>query len=96
MLEAIGDFYAQSDGMLCAYDLPGGAMAMEFQPNPNLIDVPDGCGGSFLHGTYELTIPEANGRFRSFAGGHNLMVDNLRFLASGDVDEYCFCFIYRN
>ncbi len=96
VLEAIGDFYVQFTGMLCAYDLPGGAIAMEFQPNPNLISVPDACGGSFLQGTFELTIPEANGAFRSFAGGHNLMVDNLRFLESGDVDEYCFCFIYRN
>ena len=96
VLEAIGDFYVQFTGMLCAYDLPGGAIAMEFMPNPNVISVPDGSGGSFLQGTFELTIPEANGRFRSFAGGHNLMVDNLHFLASGDVDEYCFCFIYRN
>ena len=83
VLEAIGDFYVQFTGMLCAYDLPGGAIAMEFTPNPNLISVPDGCGGEFLQGTFELTIPEANGAFRSFAGGHNLMVDNLRFLASG-------------
>lgn len=96
VLEAIGDFYVQFTGMLCAYDLPGGAIAMEFTPNTNLISVPDGCGGTFLQGTFELTIPEASGAFRSFAGGHNLMVDNLRFLASGDVDEYCFCFIYRN
>jgi hypothetical protein len=95
VLEAIGDFYVQFTGTLCAYDLPGGAIAMEFTPNSNLISVPDGCGGSFLHGTYELRIPEANGAFRSFAGGRNHMVDNLRFLASGDVDEYCFCFIFR-
>lgn len=96
VLEAIGDFYVQFTGMLCAYDLPDGAIAMEFTPNSNLISVPDGSGGSFLQGTFELTIPEANGAFRSFAGGRNLMVDNLHFLASGDVDEYCFCFIYRN
>jgi hypothetical protein len=96
VLEAIGDFYVQFTGMLCAYDLPGGAIAMEFTPNTNLISVPDGCGGTFLQGTFELTIPEASGAFRSFAGGHNLMVDSLRFLLSGDVDEYCFCFIYRN
>jgi hypothetical protein len=96
VLEAIGDFYVQLTGSLCAFDIPGGAIAMEFTADSNTVSVPDGCGGSFLHGTYELTIPEANGAFRSFAGGHNHMVDNLRFLASGDVDEYCFCFIYRN
>ena len=95
VLEAIGDFYVQFNGMLCAYDLPGGAIAMEFTSNTNVVSVPDGSGGSFLQGTYELTIPEANGAFRSFTHGHNLMVDNLRFLASGDVDEYCFCFIFR-
>jgi hypothetical protein len=26
-------------------------------------------------------------------GGHNHMVDRLHFLASGDIDEYCFCFV---
>ena len=95
VLEAIGDFYVQFTGTLCAYDLPGGAIAMEFTKQ-NLIPVPEGSDeGSFLHGTHELTILEANGAFRSFAGGHNLMVDNLEFFASGDVDEYCFCFISK-
>ena len=96
VLEAIGDFYVQFAGSLCAYDLPGGAIAMEFLPDPNVIRVPDGSGGEFLQGTFELTIPEVTGAFRSFAGGKNLMVDNLHFLASGGVDEYCVCFIYRN
>lgn len=96
VLEAIGDFYVQFNGTLCAYKLPGGAIAMEFIPNKsNLIPVPEGPEGSFLHGTHELTILEANGAFRSFAGGRNLMVDNLEFFASGDVDEYCFCFISK-
>jgi hypothetical protein len=95
VLEAIGDFYVQFTGSLCAYDLPGGAIAMEFTPNSNTIFVDDGSGGSFLQGSFELTIPQANGAFRSFVGGHNRMVDNLHFLASGDVDEYCFCFITR-
>ena len=42
VLEAIGDFYVQFTGMLCAYDLPGGAIAMEVAPDSNLISVPDG------------------------------------------------------
>ena len=97
VLEPIGDFYVQSEpGTLCAYDLPGGNMAMEFTPESNVITVPDGSGGSILYGTWELTILEANGAFRPFKGGRNHMVDNLHFLESGDVDEYCFCFIYRN
>ena len=66
---------------------------MAFTPQSNTVSVPDGSGGSYLQGTFELKIPEATGRYRSFVGGHNRMIDNLHFLASGDVDEYCFCFI---
>jgi hypothetical protein len=95
VLEEIGDFYVQFNGSLCAYDIPGGAIAMEFTPQSNTVSVPDGFRGSYLQGTFELTIPEATGHYRSFVGGHNRMVDNLHFLASGDVDEYCFCFITR-
>ena len=53
----------------------------------------DGSGGRFLEGTFELTVLEATGRFRSLAGGHNHMVDKLHFLASGGAEEYCFCFV---
>jgi hypothetical protein len=95
VLEAIGDFYLQFSGSLCAYDIPGGALAMQFTPDSNTVSIPDGSGGSYLHGTFELEILEATGRYRSFMGGHNQMVDLLHFLASGDVDEYCFCFITR-
>jgi hypothetical protein len=95
VLEAIGDFYVQFEGNRCAYDLPGGAIAMKFTPRSNTESVPDGSGGSYLQGTYELRIPEATGRYRSFVGGHNRMVDDLHFLASGDVDEFCVCLISR-
>ena len=95
VFDAIGDFYTQFDGNLCAYDLPEGAIAMKFTPKMNTESVPDGCGGSYLQGTYELIIPEARGRYRSFVGGHNRMVDNLHFLESGDVDEFCVCLISR-
>jgi hypothetical protein len=95
VLEAIGDFYVQFTGNLCAYDLPGGAIAMRFTPRSNTVSVPDGSGGSYLQGTFELRIPEATGRYRPFVGGHNRMVDNLHFLASGDVDEFCVCLISR-
>ena len=53
--------------------------------------VPDGQGGNFLRGTFDLTILEATGIYAPFVGGHNLMVDNLHLLASGAADEYCFC-----
>jgi hypothetical protein len=93
--EAIGDFYVQFTGTLCAYDIPGGAIAMRFTPRSNTVSVDDGSGGSYLQGTYELRVPEATGRYRSFVGGHNRMVDDLHFLASGDVDEFCVCLISR-
>ena len=92
--EAIGNFYVQFDGMLCAYQLPGGAMSMEFTGGDFVLE-PDGQGGQFLIGTFELTILEGTGIYRSFAGGHNHMVDVLHYLADGRQDEYCFCNISR-
>lgn len=99
--KAIGDFYVQltSGGDLCAYDLPGGNIAMRFT-NLNFTGViPDGLGGQYLDGTADLSIPEATGKYRRYVGGHNLMVDRLHALAPGDgsggYDEYCFCFVSR-
>ena len=95
---AVGNFYVQFTGDLCAYHLPGGSFAMRFTGS-DFIFVPDGFGGRYLEGTFELTILEARGIYRSFVGGHNHMVDKLHFLAPGDgsggADEYCFCFISR-
>jgi hypothetical protein len=95
--DPIGDFYVQFAGTLCAYDLPGGSIAMEFTPVSDTVTIPDGHGGKSIDGTYELNVLEATGRFRYLRGGHNHMVDKLHFLAPGDgsggIDEYCFCFI---
>jgi len=93
----IGSFYVQfGPPGLAAYQLPGGAIAMQFIPNcGGLSPSPDGLGGFFLNGTLELTIPQATGIFRSFEGGHNHMVDRLHQLANGTFEEYCFCFISR-
>ena len=90
----IGNFYVQSGtpGSLCAYDLPGGAIAMQFISG-ELTPHPDGVGGNFLEGTFELKILEANGVFRAFEGGHNHMVDKLHQLANSRLDEFCFCII---
>ena len=96
--KAVGNFYVQFTGNLCAYHVPGGSFAMRFIPGgSDYVVVSDGHGGNLLEGTFELTILEATGVYRSFVGGHNHMVDKLHFLAPGDgsggVDEYCFCFI---
>ena len=92
--KAIGNFYVQLDGVLCAYHVPGSSFAMRFTGS-DLVPVDDGNGGQFLEGTEELTILEATGIYRSFVGGHNHMVDKLHFLPPGDgsggIDEYCFC-----
>ena len=92
--KAVGTFYVQFDGDLCAYHIPGGSFAMRFTGS-DFVFVDDGAGGQFLEGTFELTILEATGVYRPFVGGHNHMVDKLHFLAYGGVDEYCFCFISR-
>jgi len=88
----IGRFYVQFDGDLCAYHIPGGSFAMQFTGS-DFVFVDDGEGGQFLEGTFELTILEGTGTYRPYVGGHNHMVDKLHFLASGAVDEFCFCFI---
>jgi hypothetical protein len=92
--KAIGDFYVQGAGDLCAYHIPGGSFSMRFTGS-DVNTVPDGAGGSLLTGTWELTILEATGIYRPFVNGHNHMVDNLHFLASGGVDEYCICNVSR-
>ena len=94
--KAIGTFYVQFDGGLCAYQMPGGSFAMRFTGS-DVVFVDDGAGGRFLEGTFELTILEATGIYRPFVGGHNHMVDRLHFLPPGDgsggFEEFCFCFI---
>jgi len=95
----IGTFFVQPAGNLCAYDLPGGALAMSFNSVPPgappgfnaFVPFPDGLGGNFLEGTFELVILEATGLYRAFQGGHNHMVDRLHQLADGSFDEFCFC-----
>jgi hypothetical protein len=94
--KSIGDFYVQFAGDLCAYHIPGGSIVMRFTGS-DVAFVDDGQGGRFLEGTFELTVIEGTGTYRSLVGGHNHMVDKLHFLAPGDgsggFDEYCFCFI---
>jgi hypothetical protein len=95
----VGKFYVQFAGNLCAYDLPDGALAMSFNDVPagappgfnGFVPFPDGKGGTFLEGTFELMILEATGIYRDFQGGHNHMVDRLHQLANGSFNEFCFC-----
>jgi len=95
---AIGTFYVQFAGSLCAYHVPGGSFAMQFTGSDAAFE-DDGAGGQFLVGTFELDVIEGTGIYRSFVGGHNHMVDRLHFLAPGDgsggFEEYCFCFVSR-
>ena len=103
--KSIGTFYVNND--FCAYDLPGGAIAMKFIiPGGNFpVVVPDGMEGLYLEGYIPLTILEATGIYRAFAGGHNHMVDKLHQLVavggpfagfpSSGYDELCFCNIFK-
>jgi hypothetical protein len=91
----IGRFYVQLASLrYCAYDLPGGALAMAFTGN-TLVSVPDTAGGAYLVGTIDLDITEATGIYQSFVGGHNTMVDIGRALADGSFIDNCFCNISR-
>jgi len=99
---AIGSFYVSPANNLCAYQLPEGAIAMQFTSGGFPMVIPDGRGGQFDEGTFELTILEATGVYSAFAGGHNHMVDRLHQLVAGPVfadfpssgyNEFCFCII---
>jgi hypothetical protein len=103
--KSIGTFYVSTAKGLCAYDLPGGAIAMKFIPGGNFpVVVPDGMGGQYDEGYLPLTILEATETYRAFAGGHNHMVDKLHQLVAGapfagfpssGYDELCFCTIFQ-
>lgn len=99
--KAIGKFFVQFAGDLCAYNLPQGSMAMRFKKGADgqvepLAPLPDGNGGTWLIGNLNLTILEGTGIYRSFAGGHNLMVDILHALPDGkSYVEHCTCIISR-
>ena len=103
--KSIGTFYVSLVTGLCAYDLPGGAIAMTFIPGGTFpVVVPDGRGGQYDEGYLPLTILEATGIYGAFAGGHNNMVDKLHQLVAGPLfdgfpssgyDELCFCMIFQ-
>jgi hypothetical protein len=96
---AIGQFYVSLSNPVCMYDLPGGAIAMSFASGPVYPDVgfntfvpfSDNHGGTYLEGTFELTVVDATGIYGAFKGGHNHMVDRLHQLADGSLDEFCLC-----
>jgi hypothetical protein len=111
-IKPIGNFYVQFglafsgtplEQIKAAYQLPDGAIAMQFLPVPtgappgfNAFVTPppsDGAGGFYLQGTFELNITDATGIYEQFKGGHNHMVDRLHQLASGRFNEFCFCII---
>jgi hypothetical protein len=98
---AIGVFYVSFSNPVCVYDLPGGAIAMQFASGPvvknigfnTFVPYPDGKVGFYLEGTFELTVIDATGIYKRFKGGHNHMVDRLHQLdAAGTIfNEFCFC-----
>ena len=96
--EAAGTFYALGGDELVAYDLPKGALTALFVGRDTVV-TPDGEGGIYIIGTWELDILEATGIYRSFANGHIHMVDVLHrtgTAATGFVFiEHCFCYISR-
>jgi hypothetical protein len=98
--KAIGTFYVSLSTFTCAYDLPGGALAMQFTAGGGFTSLrPDGRGGQYDEGTFVLNIVEATGVYRAFAGGHNHMVDKLHQLVAGTpfagfpvgYNEFCLC-----
>ena len=89
--EVIGKFYVGSG--LAVYDLPGGAILMQFTSGGFPMHIPDGQGGVYLEGTFDLNVVNATGIYQPFIGGHNHMVDRLHALANGQADESCFCII---
>ena len=93
--QPVGSFYALGgEDDMVAYDLGKGALTARFVGDDTVV-TPDGSGGIFITGTYELDILEATGIYQSFAGGHIHMVDVLQVTAAGLFVEHCFCFVSR-
>lgn len=92
--KAIGNFYVQFAGMMAAYELPQGALTMEFTGS-DVQAVDDGQGGTYIVGTFDLEIKEATGIYAPFIGGSNKMVDILHLKADGTAVEHCICIIRR-
>ena len=95
--KAVGTFYVQFVGSLCAYDLPGGSFTAEFTGAAftMLPEMPLEGESWTLDGTFELKILEATGIYRPFVGGHIHMVDILKFRGGdGTQLEDCFCHIH--
>src|SRR5262245_2162150 len=80
---AIGTFDCGVLGDLCVYDLPGSAIVMQFTGGSVPLIIPDGAGGQFYVGTFDLPILEAPAIYSAFNGGHNHMVDRLHQLVAG-------------
>ena len=96
--EVVGTFYALGGEMLFCYDLGKGALTAMMIDGTSVTQVtPDGSGGVYITGTYELDILEATGIYRSFAGGHIHMVDVLHVTPGTPIVrvEHCFCFISK-
>lgn len=96
-----GNFYSQTTSALVAYDLPGGAILMQFTAGNWGAPIPDGGTGFYYEETWELTILQATGIYSQYVGGHNHMVDRFHSLNgdfltnpnAGPFDESCFCII---
>ena len=94
--KAVGTFYVQFAGDLCAYHVPGGSFSARFTMMDDVVNsYEEFADGSWtLDGTFELDILEATGIFKPFAGGHIHMVDILKYRAADDTFlEYCFCHV---
>lgn len=94
--KAVGAFYALGGEGLFVYDLVKGAMTATEIPGTSVTKVtPDGAGGIYITGTYELDILEATGIYQSFAGGRIHFVDVLQRTAAGIFVEHCFCYFSK-
>jgi hypothetical protein len=102
----VGHFYSQTTSALVAYDLPGGALLMQFTGGSGPFGgwgapVSNGQGGYYYQETWELNILEGTGIYQAYTGGHNHMVDRFQSLngdfltnpAAGPFDENCYCII---
>ena len=103
---AVGHFYSQTTSALVAYDLPGGAILMQFTGGSGPFGgwgapIGDGTSGYYYQETWELNILQGTGVYASYTGGHNHMVDRFHSLngdflanpAAGPFDENCYCII---
>ena len=87
----IGNFYEQYGMTMCAYDIPGGAIAAVIEEEVDHLYIVK--GELIWVATVELSIREAAGNYQNLEGGSIHMHFFRHIIDLESLHEYCHCYI---